>query len=535
MEVFNYHKLLRGEARIAVLHPSSSYTAELVCTLVHIRLQDVGTVAEGHYHYDALSYTWGGPGKRFKMRVNHGALVDGVPSIDDSKAPGELSLTTNLAYALRNLRQNDRFIRLWVDQICINQEDVSERNEQVSQIFNIFSKASKTWIWLGLADSYIKGAFKDIIDAENAELDHLSDRDFTYLLGNTWFVRAWVFQEAVASNEVVLYSGAGSGQIQVPWSSFKNKCQAYYNRNRRVNTPSKGQTGYALERVFKIQRARNLYADLNPQKQGSAAHSSNSLSLLSLLDIIRLAKATDPRDKVYSILSLASKKVDDLLSINYNKSLAQVYTETAIALFNNGASDSLDFLSYVEPRHEREGWPSWVPDWSVCDPKSQNSLWRYDFRRLSQMDGACGSTKVSASISSSVLSSRGVEIGRIESTTTEETHDSIFVTLSIESENAHYIKLFANGAYGKILNHKVPQPLETKDVKDWMAKLKDCEDWNLIGAIVCIFHGCKLPLILKKKENGRYCFLGACFAGGVMNGDFMNDVGPSQVVTYEIE
>lgn len=39
--------------------------------------------------------------------------------------------------------------KIWVDAICINQDDVGERNTQVMRIRDIFSQSSVVTIWLG--------------------------------------------------------------------------------------------------------------------------------------------------------------------------------------------------------------------------------------------------------------------------------------------------------------------------------------------------------------------------------------------------
>jgi hypothetical protein len=41
-------------------------------------------------------------------------------------------------------------MRFWIDAICINQNDLNERNEQVPRMGDIYSMASRVWIWMGL-------------------------------------------------------------------------------------------------------------------------------------------------------------------------------------------------------------------------------------------------------------------------------------------------------------------------------------------------------------------------------------------------
>ncbi|KAF2423735.1 heterokaryon incompatibility, partial [Tothia fuscella] len=84
--------------------------------------------------YDALSYTWGTEDKTETI------LCNGV----------ELPITANLFQALRMLRPSAKERRyLWVDAICINQADESEKSDQVWNMLHIYQTARKVMAWLG--------------------------------------------------------------------------------------------------------------------------------------------------------------------------------------------------------------------------------------------------------------------------------------------------------------------------------------------------------------------------------------------------
>ena len=61
----------------------------------------------------------------------------------------KIAIRPNLHRALQRIRLQSQCVRLWVDQICINQVDGEERNLQVQQMGDIFRKAQNVWIWLG--------------------------------------------------------------------------------------------------------------------------------------------------------------------------------------------------------------------------------------------------------------------------------------------------------------------------------------------------------------------------------------------------
>ncbi|KAF8846605.1 HET-domain-containing protein, partial [Acephala macrosclerotiorum] len=98
------------------------------CSLTPKRLRDLRYCGFG-----ALSYVWG------HASDTRPILVDGE----------EFQATVNLESALRHLRHNDRSRTLWVDAVCINQQDVLERNSQVLLMGKIYETAASVIIWLG--------------------------------------------------------------------------------------------------------------------------------------------------------------------------------------------------------------------------------------------------------------------------------------------------------------------------------------------------------------------------------------------------
>lgn len=98
-------------------------------------LYSIGFDAAKEQGYHTLSYTWGTDSDLCSISVN------GL----------EVMVTRNLSLALLNLREEND-ITLWVDAICINQKDYSEKNHQVAFMSNIYAHAQTTKVWLGLSD-----------------------------------------------------------------------------------------------------------------------------------------------------------------------------------------------------------------------------------------------------------------------------------------------------------------------------------------------------------------------------------------------
>ncbi|KAG0652979.1 Heterokaryon incompatibility protein [Hyphodiscus hymeniophilus] len=101
-------------------------SAFVTCELKHYSLID-------HPPYTSLSYCWGNPD------ITKTIIVNGV----------KFQATVNLESALRQL-QADGFTNMWVDAICINQNDREERSRQVLRMKRIYTEASDVVVWLGL-------------------------------------------------------------------------------------------------------------------------------------------------------------------------------------------------------------------------------------------------------------------------------------------------------------------------------------------------------------------------------------------------
>jgi hypothetical protein len=130
--VFSYKPLIESDAiRLILLHPATTVSTELECSIEHITLSQYEQDLINHY--TALSYVWGE-----RTDTKH-ILVNGCP----------FSITSNLESALRHLRDMKTTLRVWADALCINQSDEMEKNQQVQQMGLIYSIAQHTVIYLG--------------------------------------------------------------------------------------------------------------------------------------------------------------------------------------------------------------------------------------------------------------------------------------------------------------------------------------------------------------------------------------------------
>lgn len=92
-----------------------------------------------------------------------------------------LAIKPNLEEALRHLRLPNQYRRLWVDALCINQEDLGERSRQVGYMRLIYKHAARVIVWLALRTPGVDVAFElaqrlaDIMDiGQTTDSSHTS-------------------------------------------------------------------------------------------------------------------------------------------------------------------------------------------------------------------------------------------------------------------------------------------------------------------------------------------------------------------------
>jgi hypothetical protein len=96
----------------------------------------ITSIDDDSFEYNALSYMWGDPAPTNTIYLSGKALP----------------IASNLNTALHYLRYTDRPLIIWIDAICINQEDEIERTEQVQLMRRLYSGASTVRVWINEPD-----------------------------------------------------------------------------------------------------------------------------------------------------------------------------------------------------------------------------------------------------------------------------------------------------------------------------------------------------------------------------------------------
>ncbi|KAM0414717.1 hypothetical protein ACHAPT_013434 [Fusarium lateritium] len=143
MDTWNYSSLpslytpLLGNNPLRVLRLEPGARCDsIICQLIPTDLDAVDNP------FIATSYTWGSLQDPQQIQCNGCAMT----------------VQKNAFDLLTDLRLPDQPRTIWIDAICINQGDVSERSEQVQMMHMIYSRAQSVTIWLGRADEHSHAA-----------------------------------------------------------------------------------------------------------------------------------------------------------------------------------------------------------------------------------------------------------------------------------------------------------------------------------------------------------------------------------------
>lgn len=131
----------------------------------------------------ALSYTWG------PELPEHEIRIDGQP----------IRVRKNLWDALCEIRkQMERGRRLiwkkdlfWIDQSCVNQDNIYESNHQLALMKDIYAQAKSVLIWLGLNEAISDecAAIGLIKDISGTQLNSAAQRGYLGLCNRPYWTR----------------------------------------------------------------------------------------------------------------------------------------------------------------------------------------------------------------------------------------------------------------------------------------------------------------------------------------------------------
>ncbi|KAF2495476.1 HET-domain-containing protein [Lophium mytilinum] len=319
MSVYRYSPLKRrigaNSIRLLRLLPNEDENAMIECQLFEYFFPDPDT---GTHLYEALSYVWGDP-QTNRSRI----LLSNCP----------FGVTANLHAALSRLR--NRYIErvIWIDAICINQDDLEERGYQIQCMARIFGKAKCVIAWLGESAVGSDRAIEDLGIAADKSLAtppmtaELRD-NVLGLIQRPWFRRIWILQEVAAARQILITCG----RAQIDGYTFCVGLQ-------RFNFPYKEfATSQSLIRLVAILINQAIF---RPRSTiwWSGRTSLKTGSLVELLDMYHAHEATERHDKVFALLGMScDDPIAAGLSPDYEVPWAKVFMNLVLSIFGKTLS-----------------------------------------------------------------------------------------------------------------------------------------------------------------------------------------------------
>jgi Heterokaryon incompatibility protein (HET) len=403
---YKYSKLEKPDhIRLVLLHPRFGFRP-ISCSMVegpHMRL----------LMYEAISYTWGCPDRTEEILVN-GYTLKVTKSVYEILAKFSSQFLPQL---------------LWIDALCINQDNGEEKEQQVPIMDKIYSHSLFTTVFLGQSplpeaqnkkrEDILPYQFDGIRPQDEQTREHFETARLTFdifnefhilkkplqrmgkdvyelyeslspnafksrqwsalltLLQHPWFARVWVVQEIALSPAVkVRY-----GDEIIDWKVIASGLKMIHNL-RHFRLWLEWSHGVQIRHtehssLYNIIRMDNLRENLWPSEKYGRV---KDISITDVLAESLYFKATNPRDQVYGLMSLCGDK--NSLRVDYQATVESVYLAAATELVLKKSFGLLFGIAGVGNRSESgpiaSKLPSWVPDWTDA-PTYDHIREKYNF------------------------------------------------------------------------------------------------------------------------------------------------------------
>ncbi|KAF2028348.1 hypothetical protein EK21DRAFT_90766 [Setomelanomma holmii] len=259
---YPYHKLPHGHIRILEIFPGHSEGA-LRCHLY------IAVLQKNELAHDAHSSAWSLDNHEEEVRIELNPFI--------SCNGARIKVQLNLHHALKRVCDTATSINIWVDALCINQEDKTERVQQVQMMHSIY----------------------------------------------TWFQRLWVVQKvALGRSAIVLW-----GDCEISWDLVGIAAAITRRNYDRVKTKDKasqrkeGSIPMGILNAYFVYRTSNSQTLINPLR----------LSFHQLLRLTRQFECKENRDKIVGLLAMpTTDRIAQSIVPDYEKSEADFYRNVAL-------------------------------------------------------------------------------------------------------------------------------------------------------------------------------------------------------------
>lgn len=339
------------------------------CTLKIAELSGSDTCS-----YEALSYQWG--------------PIDTSQVIYINKKGFRVS--ARLFRAIHHLRAPEKSRTVWIDAICVNQDDLVERSSQVLLMPQIYSNATSVIVWLGESPRCLARTLSDVRGTPGDIGSHIVNpnaihygaaRVISQLLSQPWWTRVWVVQELMLAKKAVIRCD----RDEITWEHFcllVDQCVSMpYFRTTHSNYED-------FQALRTLREERLSIASSSSRKEGSSLgrlkpQSNNSYDLLTMIYHFRAREATNPLDKVFAFQGLTgdtsgipSEAIDshllDRILVYPDYTRRDSSLSIALAKSHIQSTKTLSIIALAEvarqsdpqkPDNTNSNWEKYIPSW----------------------------------------------------------------------------------------------------------------------------------------------------------------------------
>lgn len=310
----------RQHIRVLLLSPARRWGHPLHGFL---QVQDL----DGRPHYEALSYTWSDESGNASLerRMYIGPAWDVIP------------ITRSCSRALRRLRLEEIIRPIWVDAVCINQLNNSEKSRQIALMRRIYARSIRCVVNLGEPSSGSDHALDrvnglagkdDGVHVSGKPLDHGDALDA--LFHRPYFQRTWIIQEITSAPQVQVTCGSRSTDLRL------------------------------LKHTSSVKPAWMDIFETEIESIWSESRYEGPEGLLRLLVDTKESESSDPRDKIFALLGLMKDyQTNSALVADYELTYAQICTGLATYYLQH---PGFHYIICLRGTH-LSTLPSWVPNW----------------------------------------------------------------------------------------------------------------------------------------------------------------------------
>jgi hypothetical protein len=378
--LYHYEPLQHSDSiRILVLHPSPNDADPIACTLRQIQLSDVPSSRYATSHddyilecsriffkwfsedipkYEAVSYTWGDCTQTNTIYFNDGRQ--------------RLIVGKNCHAALRRLRLAHGDRTVWIDAVCIDQQDLRERGHQVRIMSEVYNRAEGVMVMLSdeVPDSrllmdevnYVIANWEIVAKEGRITPCEEATQQLRTLYKDPWFKRTWVLQEVHAKDCITIVYGSAI----FPFPVLEGLHVGSGTSESQFPPP-----------IWIACRSMTEYC-------------TSQFNLWNRLYETRECLATNPRDKVFALKSLLGPRQSDIdYLIDYTQTVENCFTQVAGFLL-----PVLGLRMLAATRHPHNlNMASWIPDWSQHLPLN---ITKFSFESEEAMREGCFSMTATA-------------------------------------------------------------------------------------------------------------------------------------------